>query len=203
MTRDQLIKLCRTTLWASLMPTGFGLLGCASYADVSPPPHLGSVIDETFRTQEENAEAAKYVFYCHEFKLNETTKDGDNPGGWRLNEYGEDHLRRVAVNMKRGDTFPIIVERSQTSSRPGTQFGYPVHFNDELDARRRQTIVAMLTALGVPDADQRVIVAPSAAEGIEAIEAANSYNGSLRGGGGFGWGGGIGGMGGMGGGGIF
>lgn len=198
-------SLLRAALWVGIMPVGLGLVGCASHADVTPPPPLGAIVDETFKTQEENAEAFKYIVHCHEFELNEATKEGVNTGGWRLNEYGEDHIKQIAVNMKRGDHYPIIVERSQTSSKPGTEFGYPVHYNDELDARRRKTVVAVLTALGVPDAEERVIVAPSFAVDMEATRAARAYN--MGGMGGMGGGGGMGGMGGggggMGGGGMF
>ena len=137
----------RTALWVGLMPVGLGMIGCASHAEVTPPQPLGAVVDHIFKTQEENAEAFKYVIHVHEFELNEATKEGENTGGWRLNEYGEDHLRQIAVNMKRGDLYPIVVERSESSSKAGTKFGYPVHFNDELDARRRKTVVAVLTAL--------------------------------------------------------
>ncbi|MFM7071691.1 MAG: hypothetical protein ACKO38_07875 [Planctomycetota bacterium] len=190
----------RTGIWLGAWPASLGIAGCANHADVTPPPPLGVVVDEIFKTQEENAEAIKYVIHVHEFEINRTTKEGDNPGGWRLNEYGEEHLRQLALNLKRGDRYPVVVERSQSSSRPGTEFGYPVHYNDDLDARRRRTVVAVLTALGVPDADERVIVAPSFGIDMEATRAAQAY---MMSGGGGGGGMGGGGGGGMGGGGMF
>jgi uncharacterized membrane protein YgcG len=186
---------------------GSGLLGCAGHQPyVDPPPPLGSDIDPVFKLQEEDAEASKYVVYMHEFELNKSNPDGTNSGGWRLNGYGEDHLQQIAVNIKAGHGYPIVVERSQTSSIEGTEYGYPVHFNDELDATRREVVVASLEALGVSDADSLVIVAPAFAEGYSGGEAARAYTRGLsgRGGGGGGFGGGFGGGGGgFGGGGVF
>ena len=204
--RMALRRAWRAALVAGLSPVALGWLGCChDRVGIYPPRPLGSYNDQAFRTQEENAEAWKYVVYMHEFQLNESTIEGENPGGWKLNEAGEDHIRQIAVNLKRGDHYPIVLERSDTSSRAGTEFGYPVHFNDELDSRRRQVLVAALTSLGIPDADQRVVVAPAASEGMESSRAAQAYNNSLGdemgGGGMFGWG--MGGMGGMGGGGMF
>ncbi|MFO0903514.1 MAG: hypothetical protein U0939_10965 [Pirellulales bacterium] len=191
-------------LLVGLAPIGLGLVGCRwpEYVDTTPPPPLGSGVDQIMKTQEENAEAWKYTVYMHEFELNEVDVDGNNIGGWRLNEAGEDHVRQIAVNMKRGDQYPVVIERSDTSAKPGTRFNYPVHYNDALDSKRRQVVVAVLTSMGVPDADRRVIVAPAASEGIEATAAAREYGNSLNRNSGRGGGMG-GGMGGMGGGGFF
>ena len=170
---------------------------------VRPPAPLGAEVDHVFKTQEENAEAAKYVVYAHEFQLNKKSDEGLETG-WRLNDFGEDHVKQIAVNMKKGDPYPIVLERSRTSVKPCTQYEYAVHFNDELDNKRRRVVVAALNKLGVKDADERVVIAPAAAEGYSGAEAAAAYNGSLRGrqGGGFGFGGGAGGVG-FGGGGVF
>jgi hypothetical protein len=163
-------------------------------AGTAPAP-LGSVVDQIFMQQEINAEASKFVIYMHEFELNESTNDG-----WRLNAYGEDHVKQIAANLLRGDPFPVIVERSQTSVRPGTTYRYPIHFSDQLDARRRLVVVSALRAMGVVDADQRVIVAPAYAEGLTAGEASRAYtrsvsgNGAFSGGGFGGFGGGFGGF---------
>ena len=133
------------------------------------------------QTMEVNAEAAKFIVYMHEFEINDPQPDGSNVGGIRLNAYGEDHLKQIAYKLKRGAPFPVVVERSQTSIKPGTQYEYPIHFNDELDARRREVVVSSLIALGIPNAEEVVVVAPSFAEGITASEAARAYNNSLRG----------------------
>lgn len=157
-----------------------GLVGCGQNVPVAPPAPLGSLSDAIFKDQEENAEASKYVVYAHEFELNKAEADGTNKGGWKLNEYGQDHLRQIAVNIKKGHSYPIVLERSQTSSKPGTKFGYPVHFNDELDRKRRDVVVASLVALGVDDAESLVIVAPAFAEGYTGGEAARAYQRGLN-----------------------
>lgn len=194
-------------------------LGCANRLGYVPAPAtLGSEIDETFRKQEHNAEAAKFVIYQHEFELNRDYDKEEQRGytsnrGWRLNDYGEDHVKQIAANLKRGkdDGYPIVIQRNETSVRPGTKHEYAVHFGDELDARRRAVVVAALQRLGVADADERVIVGYSTAEGLTASEAGHVYQNSLiprgsygGGGAGAGFGGGFGGFGsGFGGGGFF
>ena len=84
--------------------------------------------------------------------------------GIRLNEYGEDHVRKIAENLRNGAMFPVVVERSQTSPRPGTKYKYPVHFNPDLDMKRREVVVRALTRMGIADADTRVVVAPAFAQ---------------------------------------
>jgi len=189
---------------AAALLAGCGLsVGCHEHGvAVRPPQPLGTRINEIFQTQEENAEAAKYVIYMHEFELNEPPRAG-RARGWRLNDYGEDHVKQIAVNIKRGDAYPIVVERNQTSAKQDTEYKYPVHFNEELDRQRRDVVVAALEALGVPDAQALVVVAPAAAEGYSGVEAARTYQQGLNqqgfggsfGGGGFG--GGFGGFGGF------
>lgn len=194
-------RALRTWIGAALL--GTSVLGCHHRMGVTPPAPLGSDLDSILMQQEENAEASKYVVYAHEFELNEALPDGTNLGGWRLNEYGQDHLRQIAVNIKKGHAFPIVVERSRTSTRPGTEYGYPVHFNDELDRRRREVVVASLEALGVEDAGMLVVVAPAFAEGLTGGEAARAYHRGMSGrgmGSGYGFGGNFGGNGGFGGG---
>ena len=156
-----------------LVPLGCSI-GGGSHAEAPPPQTLGAGVDEITMTQEVNAEASKYVVYAHEFEVNHPDDDG-NQGGWKLNSYGEDHVKRIAANLLRGDEFPVIVERSRTSLKAGTKFKYPNHFNESLDQKRRQMIVAALSAMGVPDADGRVVVAPAFAEGLGAAEAARAY----------------------------
>lgn len=156
--------------------------GCARPSILAAPPApLGSEVDQLNMSQEVDAEAAKFIIYMHEFELNGTAPDGRTVGGVRLNAYGEDHVKQIAAQIKRGVAFPVVVERSQTSAKPDTEYHYPVHFNEELDAKRRHVIVASLNVLGVPNAEEIVVVAPSFAEGYTAGEAARAYNRSLYG----------------------
>ncbi len=189
---------------------GIGLLtaltaaGCvnreriAAFYNPPAPPILGAEIDEINRAQEENAEAAKFVIYQHEFQLNDVV-DGVNVGGVRLNEYGEDHVKRIAEELKQGAPWPVVIERSQTSARTETEFHYPVHFNPDLDLRRREAVVRALVRLGVPDAEERVVVAPSFAQPLTSEEAERAYYRGMWGGNGAGYGGFGGGLGGFGG----
>lgn len=167
---------------------------------------LGMVVDQLNEQQEVNAEASKYVVYQHEFELNEFG-DGTKKPGLRLNPYGEDHLKQIAANLRaHGGVFPVVVERSQTSSQPNTEFHYPVHYDADLDLRRRTVVVAALEEMGIGDAENLVVVAPAFAQPYTAIEAQRAYIqgiiGQGNGGGGFGGGGGFDGGGGFGGGGF-
>ena len=123
----------------------FGLAGCHHhqadlfYSPPPPPEPLGTVVDDLMWRQEENAEASKYVIYQHEFKLNKP-ENGEDHGGYRLNEYGEDHVKRIAEMLRHGIPYPVVIERSQTGTQPGTEHEYPVHFNPQLDLQRRDVV---------------------------------------------------------------
>ncbi|MCC9605424.1 hypothetical protein LOC68_23020 [Blastopirellula sp. JC732] len=199
---------------------GFGLsvvmfgamTGCHRHGIIEPAPYppIGSVIDQMNEAQEQNAEAAKFVIYMHEFEASVPEEKIRNVQAWRLNDYGEDHVKQIAAKLKEGVAFPVVIERSETSVDPRSTYKYPVHFNDEIDERRRQVVVSALVHMGIDDAENRVVVAPSFSEGLNAQEAATSYgrsrigNGGGYGGGyGGGFGGGFGGGGFGGGGGFF
>jgi hypothetical protein len=178
---------------------GCGLRNSWMHYQAPSPGMLGVAVDQYNEPQEHNAEAAKHIVYQHEFELNRH-EDGQNVGGYRLNEAGEDHVKKIAYNLRRGSPYQVVVERSQTSVKPGTRFEYPVHQDPELDAKRRQVVVRALTNMGIPNADEIVVVAPSFAQPYTAAEAEAAYERGLgmRGfGGGFGgFGGGFGGFGG-------
>ena len=160
---------------------GFGLLllsGCATAHDevcIPPPAMLGTEVDQLMIQQERNAEFTKFVIPMHEFELNRTSGEG-RERGWRLNEFGEDHVKQIAAGLRAGQDFPVLVERSQTTALPDTDYKFPVHFSDELDLKRRTVVVAALERMGILDAEQRVIVAPAIAEGYTVNEAVRAYN---------------------------
>jgi hypothetical protein len=188
----------RRGLAVLLMLSFWALLGgCAerrrnaNYQAPPPARPLGSLSDPIWQTQEINAEASKFVVYQHEFTLN----------GVRLNTAGEDHIKRIAAELERGTDFPVVIERSNTSPRQNTTYKYPVHPNPELDMQRREVVVRSLTAMGVPEADQRVSVALAYVAPYTNIEAERAYiRGIMSGGIGSGFGGFGGGFGGFGGG---
>jgi hypothetical protein len=166
---------------------------------VIQPQTLGASVDEANRQQEENAELAKMIIYSHEFESNlndESQATGDEseqenfryvpaqrPRGFRLTPDGQDHVRQIAkVLIDQGDAFrtPVIVERSRTSKHWDTKHHYPVHFNDELDAMRREVVVAALFNLGVADAEELVIVAPAFPTGLSAAEAGANFSNAIE-----------------------
>jgi hypothetical protein len=168
------------------------------------PPMLGQTLDRINMRQEDNAEASKYVVYQHEFDLNKF-ENGQNVGGYHLNEAGQDHVKQIAANVKRGAPFPVIVERSQTSALPNTEHKYPIHYNPALDMQRRAVVVRALNEMGVPDAEDRVVVAPAITPGIYGVEGERAFYRATSGRAGYGGGGaGLGGfgLGGFGGGGF-
>lgn len=155
----------------------------------------GTLTDPIWIAQEENAEPSKFVMYQHEFVYNHA----------RLNWAGEDHLKQIAARLHAGQNFPVLIERSTTSKREDTEYKYPVYLNPELDMCRRAVVVQALTALGVPDAEQRTVVSPALTRGFQDGESERAYQRSFLFGGGNGnFGGGFGGFsgGGIGGGGF-
>jgi hypothetical protein len=188
----------------SMMVATAALVGCHAQPPGGSPIEtimLGSTLDEINRQQEENAEAAKFVIYMHEFEINIplTHPNGtesqvedfefiapERVRGFRLTPYGEDHVARIAYELvmeqqsgaNHWPMWDVVIERSETSRVWDTRHHYPVHFNPELDEARRQTVVAALTAFGVQNADELVVVAPAFSEGMEAGEAAAAYGSS-------------------------
>ena len=170
------------------------VVSCRSTRRMASPavPPLGTKMNRILMQQEDNAEAAKFIIYSHEFELNEHYNGVVR--GHRLNSRGEDHVKQIAAEMKTGNPQLVMIERSETSARANTKYQYPVHLNDQLDRQRREVVVAALTALGVPEPESMVVVAPAFPEGINSEEATNAYYGSLRQSrGGYGYGGGFGG----------
>jgi hypothetical protein len=159
----------------------------------APPAPLGTLIDPVFQKQERNAEASDFVLHQHEF-------EGDTA---RLNDLGATHLKQIAVRAAK-TPFPILVEPSSITVKEGTEFGYPIHPDPELDRNRRKVIVHALLTMGVPDAEQRVVISPALTPGFEQFQAEQAYLRGLNGSGsGYGFGGfgnGFGGGGGFGGG---
>lgn len=180
-----------------------------AYVSPSPLAPLGTIIDQFHQTQEANAEHSDFVIYQHEFAL----------GSDRLNVAGMDHVKQIAARLPEfidprqanalQDGRLVIVQRSNNSEDEKSEFQYPVNPNPELDMQRREVIVRSLIAMGIPDADQRVVVSHALTPGQKATEAERDYQRGLSGGfgmggyGGYGGGFGMGGIGGMGGGGFF
>jgi hypothetical protein len=171
---------------------------CDYMGDITPRP-LGTLSDPIWQKQEHNAEASDFVVHEHEFTANTA----------RLNAAGEDHVKQIAYRITKQPTlpYPIIIEPSSMSPRPGDKYGFAVHNDPTLDMNRRQVVVTSLQALGLTDAEQKVVVSPALTPGFQSFEGERAYGHGFSGqgngfGGGFGGaGGGFGG--GFGGGGFF
>ena len=184
--------------------------GCATrwhrvrsvYQTPAPPAPLGTVIDQINQTQEANAERSDFVIYMHEWRITMDGKDR-TVGTTELNDAAKDHVKQIAARLPQHPGCLVLVQRSLTSFTPGTEFEYPVNPNPDLDMKRREVIVRALTAMGVPDADQRVVVSHALTPGQKSVEAERDYSQAINqygGYGGFGGGFGFGGFGGFGGG---
>lgn len=161
---------------------------CGYMGDIRPLPQ-GTISDDVWRKQEANAEASDFVVYEHEWV-------GNNA---ELNHAGKDHVKQIAARAGKVP-FPILIQPSSMSIKPGTKYGYPVHNDEQLDLRRREYIVETLTRMGVADASERVVIAPALTPGFQDFEAERAYSTGFSGGYGGGLGGGLGGLGGGGGG---
>jgi hypothetical protein len=164
---------------------------CDYMGDFTPQP-LGTISDPVWQKQEHNAEASDFVIHEHEFTANTA----------RLNAAAEQHVKQIAMRFtQRPDLpYPIIIEPSSMSQRPGDKYGFAVHNDPALDLNRRQVVVAALQAMGVNDAEQKVVVSPALTPGFQEFEASRAYgqgfsgSNSQNGTGGFGFGGGGGGV---------
>lgn len=165
---------------------GFKQTYCCQQGDITPQP-LGTISDQVWQKQEENAEASDFVVYEHEFVGNSI----------KLNQAGEEHVKQIAARAAQVP-FPIIVEQSSMTADPNSKYKYPIHNDPELDLQRRALIVQALHTMGVVDAEQRVVVSPALTPGFEEFEGERALSrGFGRGGSG-----GFGGFGGFGGGGL-
>ena len=175
---------------------GLGAGGCLNVDNCSDiekgaiPLPIGTFTNQTFNNQAAKAEADDFVIYYNEWVDGQAT----------LNQYGADHLARIAARL-RDTPFLIVVQ-------PEPKFTL-------LSNIRHQTVVKMLTDVGVPDAERRVVLGRPRAEGLYGEEAEPIYQqliqgagtlggfgnlgGNLGGFGGGGFGGGFGGFGGYGG----
>lgn len=122
------------------------------------PFPLGQVTDSFWETQQTNAEAADFIFYDHEFRMDTKTRTDTA----ELTPGGKKHLQQVALRLEH-TPFPIVIEESPHNGRP------------ELDQARRQTIVEQLGRLGAMNAEERVVVANAFPEGYTGIESEGSY----------------------------
>jgi|SRR5436190_3312670 len=113
---------------------------------------LGKVSEAWYYEMETNAEAVDFVIHDLDF-VGQTTE---------LTSDGKDHVMEIAARM-RAQPFPVIVER------------FPNNADPELDLARRNMIAQILGDFGNPDAQQRVVVAPSYTPGYTSRQAQATY----------------------------
>src|SRR5581483_3212403 len=130
----------------------------AYLGDFQPKP-LGTVSDPVWQQQEANAEASDFVLYEHEWVGNTI----------QLNAAGVDHIKQIAARAA-DVPFPVLVERSSMSPKPGTVNQFPVHGDEDLDVQRRTLVVQALAQMGVADAESRVVISPALAPGFFEFE---------------------------------
>ncbi|MEX0866836.1 MAG: hypothetical protein WD030_05720 [Pirellulales bacterium] len=136
-----------------LIATSFGCKGAGTVGPpVDRPFPVGQATDAFWETQQTNAEAADFVFYDHEFV-------GDTA---ELAPGAKKKLMAVALRLEHVP-FPITIEESLHNARP------------QLDLARRRTVVEQLARLGIPQAENRVVIASAFAEGITAVEGEANY----------------------------
>lgn len=146
------------TGWLGALATTLLSGGCFHHltTDQGPthdrPFPLGQVTDAHWETMQTNAEAVDFIFFDHEFV-------GDTA---ELAPGAKPHLEQVALRLEHAP-FPVVIEQSPHNARP------------ELDQLRRQKIVEQLARIGVPDVEQRVVVASAFAEGFSAIQGEQAY----------------------------
>ena len=126
--------------------------------NVGGPAHdrpfpLGQASDAFWETQQTNAEAADFIFYDHEFV-------GDTA---QLTPLAKRHLEQVAKRLEHVP-FPIVIEETTLDPKNG------------LDQARRQKIIEQLARLGLPNAEERVVLSNAFPEGLTSIEAASAYS---------------------------
>ncbi len=138
---------------------------CDFMGDITPMP-LGVLSDQIWQAQEANGEASDLVIHENEWRGNSAV----------LGEAGKNHVKQIAVRAA-SQQFPILIEPSSRSVSPDSRFGYPIHNDSELDASRRALIVEALQILGVPDADARVVVAPTLTPGSYGFRADQNFSG--------------------------
>jgi hypothetical protein len=115
---------------------------------IPQPPGVYSCQWQT--AQKLRAEQDKFVIYqCEWFE-----------GGDHLGPAGRRHIEAIAQRLD-GVPYPVLIEKSE---------------NTTLDETRKKEVIATLTNLGVAQAERRVILGYSEAEGLDGTEAVRLGN---------------------------
>jgi hypothetical protein len=141
--------------WACFSPAADAQLfkGRLFGRDRQPAPIIPAPLGASVRTwQDAQATLAaqdQFVIYLHEwFTANE------------LGPYGRFHLQRIAEQLS-GVPFPVVIQ--------------PDLYDAKLNEARRTRVIADLSAKGITDAAQRVVIGMPLAEGLFGDEAPRVY----------------------------
>ncbi len=119
------------------------------------PAPVGTYQNELQRRQASKAEADDFVVYHYEF----------NEEGNQFGPAGARHMIQMAGRLKDGQPFPVVIEATGV---------------EPVDRSRWELVVSRLLAEGVVDADKRVTIGLSAAEGLYGDEAPRIYGSLIR-----------------------
>lgn len=128
---------------------------CPSIPPGFMPQPNGTYVRRIQDAQSMKAEADDFVIYKHEWYL----------GGTELGPYGRYHLQLIAHRLPMVP-FPVVIQTTVDA---------------KLNELRRAEIVKALTAAGLVDVEQRVIVGFPEAEGLYGDEAESIYGQMLQG----------------------
>ena len=146
------------SLGCKVGPEGAGGHACQDIPRGAIPQPLGTYACQWQTAHMDRAEQDKYVIYEYEWQ----------PGSDQPGPFGEQHLERIASTLE-GTPFPVILQKTG---------------NANLDASRRQKVVARLLEREIQGADSRVLIATPEAEAMYGISAPGTATGYLRTGGG-------------------
>jgi hypothetical protein len=139
---------------------------CADIPSGAIPQPAGIYSCQWQTEQKLRAEPDKFVIYQYEWFQ----------GGDHLGPSGQRHIETIAQRLD-SVPFPVVIEKSEDTA---------------LNEERRRSVVATLTSLGATEAQRRVILGYSEAEGLDGAEAVRLGNrspagpGLTPGGGGYG-----------------
>lgn len=147
--------------------------GCPDFPPGAMPAQAGTYNCRWQTAQMARADAGKFVIQRHEWYM----------GGTTLGPDGRRHMEKITTQLC-DVPYPVVISRSD---------------NDELNAERQKLVVEYLSANGVQNAADRVIIDTPEGEGLYGPEAARygsqrmlgitGFGGGGFGGGGFGGGG--------------
>ena len=137
------------------------------HADVAKgaiPQPTGTLTGAYLNRQADKAEADDFIIYYHEWQ----------EGTAQFGPFGATHMEQIAQRLAKV-SFPVVLQ--------------PVK-DPVINKMRRQAVVDILMQANYPDANERVVIAHSTAEGLFGDEAVRIYPSMINGGGSRGGGGG-------------